>query len=922
MTKQLTMIKKIIRSLTQVRTIYIITTIFLVALSLYSFILIKKLFDASEWVDHTHKVALSLEKIRTAVVNAETSQKNFMLTGDSSQLIKRENYLYMLNTGLNLADSLTSDNPEQAENLKMLRAAIAERLLTMKKIIAAATPLELSDEFSLNLSEGIRQTEIVNEQINRISQTETQFLEIRKQKFNVLAIITTLFIILLFIGAYLILWISYRRINRELQLSQKLKTTVEESNIELEKRNEELRRSGEQFLEIFDNNPVAMTFAEIGNNQIVYANCLFYNLFGYTKEELIDHTSEEMNLVSQKENERLLPIIMSYLQEERSVEGLKALPEEDRVNILLTLKEKMFKNGFEVEYTRKNGETFFAVVFFEVIHIGNKKYTLTTYLDVTERRKVEKQLAEQKAFAESVIEYDPALILAYDENLSVIAWNKKAEQITGIKKSDVMGKHPFDVFPEYNNAQWASAFEAVLKEGQTIHYPQVAFKRTNGYGEFWLMPLKNASQQIIGILSITSDITKATEITMALEQKNMELEKINRELLETAATLEISEERYNRMITEVKDYAILFLSKEGIIENWNQGAEKIKCYKADEVIGRNFSLFYTEQDRQSQLPKKLLAEAEQNGTSVHEGWRVRKDGSKFWGSTVLTALHDNSNNIIGFSKVTRDLTEKKMANDKILTTNSELEQKNKELKKLNKELESINYISSHDLQEPLRQIQIFASRIIDVEQNLSDKGKVYFERMNNAAKRMQNLISDLLSYSRTQTGVRNWRTINLNQVVNEVAEDFAEIIDGNHSIIEAGELGSVHVIPFQFRQMIYNLIGNSLKFTKPGTPSKIIIRNEIVRASQVPGDDAAMETDYYHISIADNGIGFEPQYKDKIFEVFQRLHDKQKVAGTGIGLAIVKNIVANHNGFITATGEPDKGATFHIYIPTIQTLNR
>lgn len=125
-------------------------------------------------------------------------------------------------------------------------------------------------------------------------------------------------------------------------------------------------------------------------------------------------------------------------------------------------------------------------------------------------------------------------------------------------------------------------------------------------------------------------------------------------------------------------------------------------------------------------------------------------------------------------------------------------------------------------------------------------------------------------------------------------------------------------MPFQFRQMLYNLIGNALKFSKPDTPPHITIKNEKVKSSQAPGADLTTETEYHHISITDNGIGFEPQYQDRIFEVFQRLHDKQKIAGTGIGLAIVKNIVENHNGIIKATGELNKGATFDIYIPTIQ----
>jgi light-regulated signal transduction histidine kinase (bacteriophytochrome) len=248
-----------------------------------------------------------------------------------------------------------------------------------------------------------------------------------------------------------------------------------------------------------------------------------------------------------------------------------------------------------------------------------------------------------------------------------------------------------------------------------------------------------------------------------------------------------------------------------------------------------------------------------------------------------------------------------------------LEIKNAELQATNKELESFNYISSHDLQEPLRQIQIFSSRISDVEQqNLSDAGKTYFDKLNSAAKRMQNLITDLLIYSRTKTGEIKFKTINLNHIINEVTEELAEIISEKHATVEVTELGDANVIPFQFRQMMFNLIGNALKFAKPDTPPHIIIKNEKIKSNQVSSANPAIETEFYHISITDNGIGFEPQYKDRIFGVFQRLHDKQKSAGTGIGLAIVKNIVENHKGIITATGELNKGATFDIYIPANQ----
>ena len=220
------------------------------------------------------------------------------------------------------------------------------------------------------------------------------------------------------------------------------------------------------------------------------------------------------------------------------------------------------------------------------------------------------------------------------------------------------------------------------------------------------------------------------------------------------------------------------------------------------------------------------------------------------------------------------------------------------------------------MQEPLRQIQNFASRIIDVEvQNLSEKGKNYFERMNSAANRMQTLIADLLAYSHATNAERIFENTNINNIVEQVKAELQEIIDLKHANIEVGEMCDARVIPFQFRQLIHNLIGNSLKFSTPDVPPSIKISSCNITYSKLNGANLTLGKEYYHLSISDNGIGFEPEYKDRIFEVFQRLHDKQKIPGTGIGLAIVKKIVDNHYGSITATSELNEGATFDIYIP-------
>ena len=243
--------------------------------------------------------------------------------------------------------------------------------------------------------------------------------------------------------------------------------------------------------------------------------------------------------------------------------------------------------------------------------------------------------------------------------------------------------------------------------------------------------------------------------------------------------------------------------------------------------------------------------------------------------------------------------------------------------KMNKELESFTYISSHDLQEPLRKIQTFANRILGKEHNiLSDKGKNDFSRIQDAASRMQTLIEDLLAYSRTNITDRQFENTNLKEIVEESKKELAVTIEEKKAIIETINLGNIYANPFQFLQLMNNLIGNALKFSKPDVLPHIKIKSIIATGNVFQNENAQLapgelspQKEYCHISISDNGIGFDPRYKEQIFEIFQRLYGREEYPGTGIGLAIVKKIVENHSGIITATSELEKGATFDIYIP-------
>ncbi|MBC7572141.1 MAG: hypothetical protein H7319_20790 [Spirosoma sp.] len=192
---------------------------------------------------------------------------------------------------------------------------------------------------------------------------------------------------------------------------------------------------------------------------------------------------------------------------------------------------------------------------------------------------------------------------------------------------------------------------------------------------------------------------------------------------------------------------------------------------------------------------------------------------------------------------------------------------------MNKELESFAYISSHDLQEPLRKIQIFATRILEKEENnLSDNGKDMFNRVQNSAKRMQTLIQDLLAYSRTSTTERKFETTALDKIIEEVKEDFEEELKGKHATIEANDLCDADIIPFQFRQLMHNLIGNALKFSNPRYTPHIQIKSEIANGITLQNQRLSPQNKYCHITVSDNGIGFEQKYSEKIFQVFQRLH--------------------------------------------------
>jgi PAS domain S-box-containing protein len=348
------------------------------------------------------------------------------------------------------------------------------------------------------------------------------------------------------------------------------------------------------------------------------------------------------------------------------------------------------------------------------------------------------------------------------------------------------------------------------------------------------------------------------------------------------------------IIEEIEDYAVISLDLSGHVKTWNKGAHKIKGYPEAEIIGKHFSLFYNETDIRSDLPNELIRTALLEGKAGHEGWRVRKDGSSFWGLVTITALH-NGQDVVGFLKMTRDLTDRITAENTIKEQLAQLEFKNKEL-------EQFVYIASHDLQEPLLNIMNFIELIEqEMPDQASDTFKWYLDIIAKSGIRMRKLIKGLLDYSRIGAAAVPAR-VDCMKILEEIKADLHTTINDSDAVLHYEDLPVVAGYATPLRQLFQNLISNAIKFRNPHIAPSIRIK-------------AVSQKHQWEFSVSDNGIGFDPEFKDKIFLIFQRLHNQAQYEGNGIGLANCKKIVELHGGQLSADSVPDQGSTFKFTIP-------
>jgi PAS domain S-box-containing protein len=357
-----------------------------------------------------------------------------------------------------------------------------------------------------------------------------------------------------------------------------------------------------------------------------------------------------------------------------------------------------------------------------------------------------------------------------------------------------------------------------------------------------------------------------------------------------------SEEKIKNLANAVESSndAIITESLDGIIASWNIGAEQIYGYSSEEILGKDVSIL--EPDNHKGEIKQLIEKTKQEEKIQHyETLRLKKSGAIINASVTLSPVFDASGKIVAISCIARDITKGKKA-EEILKLKLE------ELARSNEELEQFAYVSSHDLQEPLRMITSYLQLLQRRYQGkIDDKADKYIYFAVDGASRMQNLINDLLEFSRVTTEAIEPEPTDSEFILNQVLSSLELYINENEATVSHDPLPKVMVDNTQLVQVFQNLIINGIKFHNEEAP-KIHISSE-------------KKANEWVFSVRDNGIGVDPQYSEKIFEVFKRLHKKEVYQGTGIGLAICKKIVERHGGHIWVESELGKGSTFYFTLP-------
>lgn len=489
-----------------------------------------------------------------------------------------------------------------------------------------------------------------------------------------------------------------------------------------------------------------------------------------------------------------------------------------------------------------------------------------------------------KFMVEGVRDY---AIFMLDTTGKILTWNIGAERIKGYKAEEIIGRHfsafylpqaIADKFPDYE----------LKKAREDGRFEDEGWRLRKDGSTFWanvvITAIFNEEHRHIGFAKVTRDLTERKK----LEEK---LIRANKEMYE-------SEERSRLLIEGIRDYAIFMIGTDGHVTSWNIGAERITGYTSEQITGRHFSVFYLPQAIADKFPDYELKKAKENGRFEDEGWRLRKDGSTFWANVLITPIYNEQNRLIGYSKITRDLTEK--------VRNEELMQKNKELHKINTDLDNFIYTASHDLKAPIANLQgLIAVLEKQLNQKASPAEKKILGLMNVSIENLTQTIANLTEITKVQKDVeQSAETISFKEILHQIKLDVEQQLLDSGAVLE--ENLTVENIEFNrayLRSILYNLLSNAMKYRSPARPLHITISTYAADA-------------YIVLSVKDNGLGLTETQQAKLFSLFKRFHNH--VEGSGIGLYMIKRIIENKNGRIEVASKPDLGTEFKVFFPNKQ----
>lgn len=920
-----------------------------------------RLVEAAEARKASYELAAVLAELETRLVDAETGQRGYLITGDEAYLEPYHAAIKSINEIMPRLKDLASNDPNQQQQIQSLAPLIESKLTELQRTIELRQREEMAAANQLVLQgSGKRWMDQIRSVMANMKEEGHELRRTRNQQMREMVVETERTLIVGYCLSLSLLLVAFVLLDRELR--------------ERERAQEALGKS-EKWLSTTLGSIGDAVIATDMNGAVTFMNSVAQSLTGWRLEEARGKSMDLVFDIVNKETRRPVENPVKRVFREGKVVGLadhtmlisksgKEFEIEDSAAPIVTNTGEglgvvlVFRDITELNQTREELDRYFTLSldllciagadgyfkrlnpawekvlgystdellarpYLDFIHPADREATIqeaeklgkglntisfenryrckdgsyrwllwnatpfpqkqliyAMARDVTELKRAEQALRLSEERNRLLFESNPHPVWVYDlETYEIIDVNEAAIRNYGYSREEFLNLTIKDMRPAEDVP---AVLESVAKSGTVLDENRIWRHRRNDGSlldvEVTSHPLVYAGRN--ARLVVSTDITKRKQAEEGLRQ---------------------SEERFRLLVSGVKDYAIFMLDPDGRVASWNAGAERFKGYQAQEIIGQPSSRFYTPEDIAEDKPGRGLRIAAAEGRAEDEGWRVRKDGSRFWANVVLTALRDPQGNLVGFSKITRDITERKQTQEALLKAKDEAERSNKFK-------DQFLSTMSHELRTPLNAVLGFSDLLTEERYGpLNDRQRRYVTHIHTGGKHLLRLINDILDLSKIEAGRLQLaiESVPVEASIAEVIDTLRPLADKKSQSLVVNtspDLG-VRADTTRFKQILMNLLGNAIKFTPEGGKIELTAHQlgEVVR-----------------VEVHDSGPGIPVEEQQRIFEAFHRLRQSEKGAeGTGLGLAITRRLVELHGGHLDLESQPGLGSCFYFTLPIV-----